>query len=235
MTVFADYYELLAAIHGHLQPDTYVEIGVHEGQSLRFATSAGLAIGIDPEPVLRFPMPAGVRLHRTTSDDFFANEVTDTLGDRRVDLAFIDGLHLFEQALRDFAHVERHCDPGATVLVHDCLPLDAVTSSRDRTTMVWSGDVWKVVACLRRHRPDLTVTTVDVAPTGLAVITGLDPSSTLLFERADELVAELLTLIYDDVATELASMLNVVPGTWPDVVALLPKSTAAVAGRTDRG
>ena len=31
------------------------------------------------------------------------------------DLAFIDGMHHFEFALRDFANLERHCAPGSTM------------------------------------------------------------------------------------------------------------------------
>jgi hypothetical protein len=221
--VFSDYYELLGALHTHLHPDVYMEIGVHQGHSLRLATTASLAVGIDPAPDLRFTMPPGVKMAALTSDEFFGGpSCAAVLGRRTVDLAFIDGLHLFEQALRDFAHVERHCTPSSTVLVHDCVPLDAITSSRERTTAAWTGDVWKLVVCLRRHRPDLTVTTVDVAPTGLAIITALDPTSSVLLEREDELVAELLPLTYTDVAPELSRLLDVRVGTWAEVAALLP-------------
>lgn len=94
-----------------------------------------------------------------------------------IDLVFIDGLHLFEQVLRDIAAVEARCTAESVILVHDCLPIDAVTSSRERTTVVWSGDVWKAIPALRSARPDLRIKTLDVAPTGLGVITGLDPSS----------------------------------------------------------
>ena len=76
---------------------------------------------------------------------------------------------------------------GGTILVHDCNPIDEVTAARERTTAVWSGDVWKTVVALRRHRPDLSVVTADVAPTGMAIVTGLDPTSTVLFDRYDEL------------------------------------------------
>ena len=45
-----------------------------------------------------------------------------------MELAFIDGLHLFEQVLRDFINVERHSSPSTVVLLHDCLPLDEATA-----------------------------------------------------------------------------------------------------------
>ena len=48
------------------------------------------------------------------------------------ELVFIDGLHLFEQVLRDLINVERHSTTDTVVLLHDCLPLDEVTSGRRR-------------------------------------------------------------------------------------------------------
>ncbi len=128
-----------------------------------------------------------------------------------MDLAFVDGLHHWDQTLRDFAHTERHSHPRGRVLIHDCLPIDSRTSNRERTTVVWSGDVWKVVVWLRRHRPDLRVTTLDVEPTGLAVVTGLDPHRPV--PAPDDLDADLWTLDYDDVRDSITDLLHVVPGT----------------------
>jgi hypothetical protein len=107
-----------------------------------------------------------------------------------VDLAFVDGLHRFEQALRDLANVERRARPGSVVLLHDCLPLDAATSSRERRTGFWSGDVWKILPVLAEHRPDLDVFVIPAYPTGLAVVTRLDPSSRVLDARAAEIADE---------------------------------------------
>jgi hypothetical protein len=211
MADFADYYEALAAAHRHVDPSVYLEIGVHEGHSFRLATSAELAVGVDPEMNLQFAAPDGARLFRETSDDFFASSAAEVFANAPVNLAFVDGLHHWDQTLRDFAHTERHSDERGCVLIHDCLPLDAETSARERTTVVWSGDVWKVVVWLRRHRPDLTVTTLDVAPTGLAVVTGLDPHRPV--PLAADLDADLWALDYDEVAESAGELLNVVPGT----------------------
>ena len=196
-TTLTTYYGLLRRAHEVLAPARYLEIGVHEGHSLAFVGPDTRAVGVDPEPKVEAP-PANATIVTATSDDFFARpDVDDVLGGP-VDLAFVDGLHLHEQALRDVANVERHSHPGGVILVHDCLPIDAVTSARERTTVTWSGDVWKVVVALRRARPDLRVATVDVAPTGLAIITGLDPGSTVLHDHYDDIVADLAGLTYDD-------------------------------------
>ena len=194
---FSTYYGVLRRAHELRRPDVYLEIGVHEGHSLAFVQPGTRTTGVDPAPKVDDP-PADTTIVAATSDDFFTrSDVADVLGGP-IDLAFVDGLHLHEQTLRDVANVEHHARPDGVILVHDGLPIDAVTSARERTTMVWSGDVWKVVVALRRHRPDLTVTTVDAAPTGLAVITGLDPENTVLRDRYDDIVAELRDLTFDD-------------------------------------
>lgn len=98
-----DYFALLAQIHTHLRPRTYVEIGVFKGESLRLALSTTQAIGIDPEPRLMAPPGPTQRVFAETSDRFFAtHDLAAELGGLPVDLAFIDGMHHFEFALRDF-------------------------------------------------------------------------------------------------------------------------------------
>jgi len=224
-----EYYRLLRSIHEHLRPRTYVEIGVRAGQSLTLAMPGTRVVGIDPQMELLFPVGPGARLFPLTSDDFFAtHDLGAVLDGLPVDLAFIDGMHLFEYALRDFANLERHCGPSSVVLVHDCLPIDGVTSARERTTDVWSGDVWKLIVCLKRHRPDLTVTTLDVPPTGLGVITGLDPRSTVLSSGLDALYDELVPLGHDDVlAVGKDAQLNRVGHSWTEIAAALGAAVPA--------
>jgi hypothetical protein len=189
-------------------------------------------IGVDPEPQVAFPLPRGTRIFHQTSDDFFAGNDLHTLFDGTpLDLAFIDGMHQFEFALRDFINLERYAGHRTTVLVHDCLPVDEVTAARERTTDFWSGDIWRLILLLRRWRPDLAVAVADRGPTGVGVITRLDPSSTVLTDHYEEIVAEYLALPYsalDDGSTDgrtgasKAEQLNVVPGDWTAVAHLLP-------------
>lgn len=218
-----DYEAHLMRLHAWLRPAGYVEIGVETGKTLRFAAPPTRALGIDPEPRIVGPLPDTIRVFALTSDAFFArHHLPDALGVPVVGLAFIDGLHVFEQALRDFIHLERYCGPGSVVLVHDCLPIDGPSSEPARRTTFWSGDPWKVTAALRRFRPDLTVFTVPCPPTGLAFVTGLDPASTLLAERYDEVVAAYHARTYDDLQAEGAErVLGLVPNDWEGVQARL--------------
>lgn len=227
-----EYYELLRTIHAHLTPRTYVEIGVRNGASLALALPETLCIGVDPAMEILHPIGPRTKLFHETSDDFFAHhDLAAELDGLPVDLAFIDGMHLVEFALRDFANLERYCGPGSVILVHDCLPVDRETSTRERTTQVWSGDVWKLVVGLRRHRPDLTVTTLDVPPTGMAVITGLDLRSDVLRRRMARLSERLVALDYDDVLVpDRDGPLNRIGHDWPSVAAALDARLRPGAG-----
>lgn len=213
------YYGLLRRIHELRQPDLYVEIGVHEGHSLAFVQPGTRIVGVDPAPKVAEP-PPDTTIVAETSDDFFANPAA--LRGEAIDLAFADGLHLWEQTLRDVANLERHSAPASVILIHDCNPIDEVTAARERTTAVWSGDVWKTVVALRRFRPDLSVVTADVEPTGLAIVTQLDPTNRVLFDRFDEIVNDIDQLRWADIeSADRSELLGLVPGDWTELQLLL--------------
>jgi len=218
------YLGVLDRIHQHLLPRTYVEIGVRDGRSLALMLPGTVGIGVDPEPRLRYRLSAGAQVFPVTSDEFFATDDTSpVLGDRPVDLAFIDGMHLFEFALRDFINLERRAGPATTILVHDCYPIDEETARRERTTERWSGDIWKLIVCLKEMRPDLLVAVVDAAPTGLGVIRNLDPTSTVLTDAYEEIVARYGSLAYGYLERQGKDVaLNRVPDTWDHIRPLLP-------------
>jgi hypothetical protein len=217
-----DYYGLLPRIHALLKPSAYVEIGVRNGESLLLARSATTAVGIDPAPQITAALPPSTRIFRMTSDNFFANhDLKKELGGKPLDLAFIDGMHLFEFALRDFINLEKAASPGSTILVHDCYPVDRITAQRDRTTRIWSGDVWKLVLCLKKYRPDLQVATIDVPPTGLGVIRKLDPASNLLASRLQSICEEFIPYEYGEIETNKPERLNSVENRWHEIKALL--------------
>src|SRR5207248_1318811 len=114
-------------------------------------------------------------------------------GDPKLELSFIDGMHIFEYALRDFMNVERHSRWSSVIVLDDMLPRDVDEAARDRHTKFWTGDVYKVVTVLRKYRPDLVVVEVDTAPTGVAVVFGADPQNTVLKEAYDDILKEYVT------------------------------------------
>jgi hypothetical protein len=192
------YLAVLIWIHQTFKPATYVEIGVQNGDSMFAAHPEIVRIGIDPAPTPNKPLP-GARLFTMTSDEFFANcSLTEELGQDHFDLAFIDGSHLFEQGLLDFINLERFAGPDSAIILHDCLPLDAATSARTRTTDFYSGDVWKMALCLRQQRPDLRMMTIPTPPTGLCIVTGLDRHSTVLQRSYADSVARYMDMTFDD-------------------------------------
>lgn len=176
------YLDFLRELHVALAPPTYLEIGIRRGDSLRLSRSS--TIGIDPDFNLKHDAPQEAALFRETSDDYFARpDPLEPFGARRISLAFIDGMHLVEYALRDFMNVERHAEWSSVVVFDDILPRRPVEAARDRRTRAWTGDVYKMLAILSKHRPDLICLQVDTKPTGLLLVTGLDPDSDVLSER----------------------------------------------------
>ena len=212
------YRDVLVALHQRLAPGRYLEIGVETGATLSLATSAELAVGVDPADYpLDQALPPSARVVRLTSDDFFARHTREELFGKPVDLAFIDGMHLFEYALRDFINTEAWCAPSSTIVLHDCLPILSVAAERERRTRFWVGDTWKTIVALARFRPDLRIRTILAPPSGLVVVRGLDPSSTVLRDRMQEILTSLHDLRYERA-----------PGDWPAEFHVVPSSPAGL-------
>ena len=180
------YLDVLASIHEVLAPRSYLEIGVRRGRSLALARCPSVAV--DPMPELDED-PVGVQVFAETSDDFFEFDADMALPEPP-DLAFIDGMHWFEFSLRDFMNIERRSHPATVVVLDDVFPCHPLQAERLRQTHLWSGDVWKMVDCLRRYRPDLLLLPIDADPCGLLVIAGLDPENRTLWDRYNPIVRE---------------------------------------------
>lgn len=182
----AHYLEVLATLHKTLAPSFYLEIGVRNGHSLKL--SQGSAIGVDPAPNINTePLKDTTKIFTMTSDDYFADMSRHPLP-QAPDMAFIDGMHLFECALRDFMHIEQLAQPGTLVVIDDIYPSHPAQAERTRRTRVWTGDIWKLHRCLAEERPDLFLLPLDTAPTGLLLVAGLDPTNRVLWDRYNPIV-----------------------------------------------
>jgi hypothetical protein len=183
------YYAFLAELHRRLAPRAYLEIGLRNGGSL--AQARCRSVGIDPAFSITAELDTDVALFRTTSDEYFARpDPLAATGGIPFDLTFIDGLHLFEFALRDFINAERHSSPRGVIVFDDVLPRSVDEAARQRHTDGWTGDVYGMVEVLARYRPDLVVVPVATAPTGLLIVAGLDPADATLADHFDEILAE---------------------------------------------
>ena len=197
------YLDFLQGVHEKLEPPTYLEIGIRHGHSLALSRAAH-TIGVDPDYDLQGEPPPGAELHEQTSDEFFARE--DPLahfGGQPAALAFIDGMHLAEYALRDFINVERHCEWSSVVVIDDILPRNRDEAARARSTRAWTGDVYKLLDVFAEHRPDLTCLRVGAEPTGVLLVLGLDPQNRTLEERYDDIAEQIVTPDPQDVPEEI--------------------------------
>ncbi len=184
------YSSFLSFLHDTLNPRSYLEIGVYEGRTLSLARCS--SIGVDPN--LRIcsniiGTKPQCHLFQSTSDVFFSSHNPASLLGRPLDLAFLDGMHLFEFLLRDFINVERFSHNHSVIVLHDCVPPGFYMTVRDPTNPLrklskfsnwWTGDVWRLLPILQHYRPNLRMLVADCAPTGLVLITNLEPQSTVL-------------------------------------------------------
>jgi len=224
-------HDFLKQLHTLARPRNYLEIGVNDGRSL--ALSRVPSIGVDPAFKIKSSIRVDVHLVKATSDDFFArpdpihhlrsgrNPLRNLQrgrtpfghyvgGGPTLDLAFIDGLHLFEFALRDFMNVERFSRWSSMIVFDDVLPRNVDEAARDRHTGAWAGDVYKVAIALRQHRPDLVVLTMNTNPTGLLIVLGADPFNRVLHERYDRLLTEWVTPDPQDVPSEILNRVGAI-------------------------
>ena len=91
-------------------------------------------IGVDPQS-------GGT--HRMTSDEFFIQNKNT------FDLIFIDGLHIYEQVIKDIDNSLKVLKENGIILIHDCLPAKIWHQTIPQTHTSWNGDVWKSIANLR--------------------------------------------------------------------------------------
>lgn len=187
------YVRFLKRLHIQRHFDWYMEVGCRTGRVFRGSRSKTIAV----DPFFRVTenvigVKPALHIFQQTSDDFFASRFLENMG-IRLSFAFLDGMHLFEFLLRDIINTERNARPEGVIALHDCCPYreDMTTRDVDQAPQdAWTGDVWKLIPILKSYRPDLTVDVLDCEPTGLVLLSNLDPSSTVLADNYDRIVAD---------------------------------------------
>lgn len=161
-------HEFLSHVHEIVKPKVYLEVGVQHGTSLKLAHAAKVAIGVDPLPLTQ--ATGNQLIYTMPSDAYFVEPYPPILSP--IDFGFIDGLHHFEQALRDFLNIEKYTHSKSVIIFDDVLPRNQEEASRTMCPGDWTGDVWKVTQILLRLRDELSIIEVDTQPTGTLMVWG---------------------------------------------------------------
>lgn len=136
---------------------SYLEIGVSTGETFN-QVRARRKVAVDP--AFGFSPPPNnpsVQYHSVASDKYFGNQELFEL----FDVIFLDGLHTFEQTLRDFTNSIDRLNRGGLIVIDDVLPNHWYASIRDYQTSIlvrdalkiqdrsWMGDTYRLVFFLK--------------------------------------------------------------------------------------
>ena len=144
--------EIIQNIINKKNYEKYLEIGCDKDDNFS-KIQAKIKIGVDPQR-------GGTT--RMTSDEFFKNN------NENFDIIFLDGLHTYEQTIKDIQNSLNTISNEGTILIHDCLPRKIWYQTPNRMSFTWNGDVWKALVEFRT-KPNLDVYTI-LADEGIGVI-----------------------------------------------------------------
>lgn len=171
--------------------ENYLEIGIRNGKTINQILAKN-KVGVDPEFELNTKLKwkrrigsLGFKIYKEESDSFFDRHVSNAFKNG-IDLVFVDGLHNYEQSLRDVENSLKFLNKDGFIVMHDCNPSSEahgfpIKSSFkeiedelkkdgiDGWTGEWNGDVWKTIVHLRSTRSDLSVFTLD-SDFGLGIV-----------------------------------------------------------------
>jgi hypothetical protein len=168
--------------------------------------AAPTKVGVDPDPKVDLAhVPDGISIYRVTSDEYF-----EAFGaGATFDLAFLDGLHLFEQTYRDVINTLASI-PSGPVLIDDTVPTSERSAMRDRPRAMklaaadgeqlgsWHGDVWKTVIALSRLHPELDFRTIMGSGNPQTLVWRRAPGASVV-AAPTELLEPIAALSYEEV------------------------------------
>ena len=82
---------------------------------------------------------------RMSSDEFFK------INKDNFDIIFLDGLHTYEQTIKDIDNSLKFLKENGVIFVHDCLPKKIWNQVVPRLYGHWNGDVWKAIVHSRTY------------------------------------------------------------------------------------
>ena len=213
--------EVIQKIINCKKAKTYLEIGV-EGGDVFLKVRAREKIAVDPKilitqksrlrSIFKYFYNISNKYYEMKSDVFF--ETKAYLIKNGLDVMFIDGLHTYEQTLRDVNNCLKLLDNNSVIILHDCNPVSesaaypadsweyAESLKLEGWTGEWSGDVWKTIVYLRSTQKDLKIFVLD-CDYGLGIITKGTPENMLTYSKE-----EIDNFFYRDLERSRAKMLN---------------------------
>jgi hypothetical protein len=138
-------WDLIQFLIDKYEYSSYLEIGCDKDQSFS-KIEISHKVGVDPI--------SGGTIRKTSNDFFRTNK-------KKFDLIFIDGLHHYEQVIKDIDNAIDILNDNGHILVHDCLPRTIAHQAIPRYRGSWNGDVWKAIVDLRT-RKNLEVFTCEI-------------------------------------------------------------------------
>lgn len=122
--------------------DSYLEIGVNVKHNNFDHIKCITKIGVDPK------VSAGAT-YQMTSDEYFKSLIR---GHIFLDLAFVDGLHEWQQVKKDFDNCLHFLNDKGFIVMHDCNPAKEEWSHFPRDKKgVWNGDCYKFALRLSEY------------------------------------------------------------------------------------
>ena len=164
--------EFLNGVLSQFHEPNYLEIGVNEGQTF-FEVSASHKVAVDPRFVFDVEKAResqnGSEFFEVTSDEYFS---TISSHANPFDVIYLDGLHTFEQTLRDFINSIEVLKPGGVIVIDDVLPTSyqaGLPSQLDSFKVKeflkdedasWMGDTYKLVFFIEAYFQNYNLRTI---------------------------------------------------------------------------
>tara|TARA_B100001121_G_C18661783_1_gene609244 strand:- start:1036 stop:1710 length:675 start_codon:yes stop_codon:yes gene_type:complete len=149
---FPNRVEIIQKIINEKHYEKYLEIGCDRNENFS-KIKIKTKVGVDP-------LRGGTV--RTTSDEFFKSNT------EKFDIIFLDGLHTYNQTIKDINNSLKCINSNGVILIHDCLPTKIWNQIVPRMYGHWNGDVWKAIVESRTYQDVDTYTCI--ADHGLGII-----------------------------------------------------------------
>jgi len=193
---------------------TYLEIGVFVGHNLLQMKAPNILV---VDPFIQVPNWQNntrdyISYFELTSNEFFEQH-SDLFKDQKIQACLIDGLHTYEQSLKDVLNALDNGTDDCLIIMHDCKPANNAAAQKTMALArrtegyngLWMGDVYKSIIWLRTFRPDVVAFVLD-CDCGLGIVKKGNPETMLSLTEE-----QINDLEYEDLVENMDDLLNLKP------------------------